>query len=870
MASSSSSSSSEAPPRLSLESVPPEVWDIALTCCDIRSVVRLRVSSAFFLHAVEQSINAAAFHITHFVNSRECVLAVDVVLGACLAKPWHFLIDFLHRHKDLFGVWRKQLMDRHSYFEMSGALCLSFLRGASIHFCTVRPLSGFQSRLIGELQQEQQGRQSSSSSSSSATTSAAASSGAPSHPRNTKQGSPPRTLTRLEYFFSIHYSDYSEGEVTSAAPHRSVTAARQTAAVGSLRRAEEERASGKAATRDASSPPGAPAAAAAAVTSWPPLCTAERAIAFALPTTHQQQDQDHHQPQDQEGRDSESTKRLSFYRLESSQLLQDAMAPPHAIPFPRLLRDEIDGVYVLGDRRYLPLQEAFTAERLSDEYDGEDGFTDDEMDRIETTITHRTREHLAWEESNLPTSHLTTPPGKRDQPEVAVAAMPYAPKPPPPVPYRYLLVQLKSDCSHLACAASGSDKRAVVLQRLPMDHLATYRDKLPPYDHREGRMVARHLTGLWTASYGPHGYEFLWLDGDGPVVCARKVTGDPNVPASTYTFFAELNAPVPTDDFSIHLQMSADPSRRQELAGATFRHYLGKGRLAQTNYGSPRWSPLHLATMNNSVDELFVLWHELTNLMGLTRTHMSDFQRVIDAYGALINNPPPGPPTDEQPFPPPPPPPPPAPAPADGHDDNNGGSGMEPSSPPPSGQSQGSGGRGGLLSLVFGRRGPGGAGGQPSGLRYDTNTAEEALRMWQNRLRRTFSQRIRRLASEEATRGAIRPLFVAPLLPRPPVDSLRDPAISWARLLAIIRSHDHVFSRHLLETGMHVMDIVQLPPTADTPNETTEEHEAPASDDAHGTGEMDHEGDEHEGGDGEGGGEEQGQPQAAGTAPDGV
>jgi hypothetical protein len=48
------------------------------------------------------------------------------------------------------------------------------------------------------------------------------------------------------------------------------------------------------------------------------------------------------------------------------------------------------------------------------------------------------------------------------------------------------------------------------------------------------------LTGRWRGHYGPHGEELIAIEQTGRELVARKVTGDPNVPAGEITFRARL------------------------------------------------------------------------------------------------------------------------------------------------------------------------------------------------------------------------------------------------------------------------------------------------------------------------------------------
>lgn len=90
------------------------------------------------------------------------------------------------------------------------------------------------------------------------------------------------------------------------------------------------------------------------------------------------------------------------------------------------------------------------------------------------------------------------------------------------------------------------------------------------------------FTGLYLGAFGPHGPELIQLnrtmmDGE-EVVCATKVTGDPNVPASEVSFRARVGRRHRLDPRDVY----------PEELGITAR-YKGEGRVAMAGYKSPRW-----------------------------------------------------------------------------------------------------------------------------------------------------------------------------------------------------------------------------------------------------------------------------------------
>ncbi|GLI68805.1 hypothetical protein VaNZ11_013307 [Volvox africanus] len=90
------------------------------------------------------------------------------------------------------------------------------------------------------------------------------------------------------------------------------------------------------------------------------------------------------------------------------------------------------------------------------------------------------------------------------------------------------------------------------------------------------------FCGLYLGAFGPHGPELIQLnrtmqDGE-EVVCATKVTGDPNVPAGEISFRAKVGRRHRLDSRDVY----------PDELGIVAR-YKGEGRVAMAGYKSPRW-----------------------------------------------------------------------------------------------------------------------------------------------------------------------------------------------------------------------------------------------------------------------------------------
>ncbi|KXZ56396.1 hypothetical protein GPECTOR_1g351 [Gonium pectorale] len=121
----------------------------------------------------------------------------------------------------------------------------------------------------------------------------------------------------------------------------------------------------------------------------------------------------------------------------------------------------------------------------------------------------------------------------------------------------------RSSSSASAPGASGATR--ISYSRIPTD--------LPRTDP---------FCGLYLGAFGPHGPELIQLnrgmqDGE-EVVCATKVTGDPNVPAGEVSFRAKVGRRHRLDSRDVY----------PEELGIMAR-YKGEGRVAMAGYKSPRW-----------------------------------------------------------------------------------------------------------------------------------------------------------------------------------------------------------------------------------------------------------------------------------------
>lgn len=92
------------------------------------------------------------------------------------------------------------------------------------------------------------------------------------------------------------------------------------------------------------------------------------------------------------------------------------------------------------------------------------------------------------------------------------------------------------------------------------------------------------LEGVFLASFGDHGSEVLLMqrstdDSGQEWVTAKKLTGDPNVPAGEISFRAPIGR-----------SKQLPPAAHMEALGVTHR-FVGEGRVASIDFSNPRWTP---------------------------------------------------------------------------------------------------------------------------------------------------------------------------------------------------------------------------------------------------------------------------------------
>lgn len=92
----------------------------------------------------------------------------------------------------------------------------------------------------------------------------------------------------------------------------------------------------------------------------------------------------------------------------------------------------------------------------------------------------------------------------------------------------------------------------------------------------EPRYMPLKIEGFYTARYGSHGTELVWLERDGWRLRALKLTGDPNVPAG---------------EVSLDLLLARDVGRA-----------LGRVRLAEAGFRAPFWGVAFAATVVRVLD----------------------------------------------------------------------------------------------------------------------------------------------------------------------------------------------------------------------------------------------------------------------------
>uniref|UniRef100_A0A0G4HER4 Uncharacterized protein n=1 Tax=Chromera velia CCMP2878 TaxID=1169474 RepID=A0A0G4HER4_9ALVE len=197
----------------------------------------------------------------------------------------------------------------------------------------------------------------------------------------------------------------------------------------------------------------------------------------------------------------------------------------------------------------------------------------------------------------------------------------------------------------IACACEG----LLSFQRLPVEEAEDFAHAAPPFFVSEPLTSVSPFVGLWAADFGPHGGEFLWIDGNNHRLSCRKVTGDPNVPASAYSFFANLNRRLTGQESRFldlvereQQQAGAEERDRERLQQAGAPRGLiqrdgwgpllvceGKGRIAQHMYEGSQWTPLEVVLLENS-GELAIFWIELRSVMLLKRVTLDCIQRAIN------------------------------------------------------------------------------------------------------------------------------------------------------------------------------------------------------------------------------------------------
>jgi hypothetical protein len=152
--------------------------------------------------------------------------------------------------------------------------------------------------------------------------------------------------------------------------------------------------------------------------------------------------------------------------------------------------------------------------------------------------------------------------------------------------------------------------------------------------NKQLQAVRRHLPqfkleGLWKGDYGDHGETIIRITYDGDVMEARKVTGDPHVPAGAVTFRADLSsknekgAREADDERGTEMEVIKMGSNGEETPQEV-EEFGAEGVIATMDYGSPQYIPGRLFLMDK--DAIAFLWIPIGVFVFFTRIDQSDLE----------------------------------------------------------------------------------------------------------------------------------------------------------------------------------------------------------------------------------------------------